>query len=118
MRLPLRVSVIKQPARSKRLLFDIFHTASFPFGFFPNDDLDQLRLASTSNLLSRRDTAVVASVLAWLLPFLSFLGICSETFSPRSKKKDWDWVKRIDGRRVAAYAYLARLSHLLWLIKP
>lgn len=27
-----------------------------------NDDLDQLRLASTSNLLSRRDTAVVASV--------------------------------------------------------
>lgn len=27
-----------------------------------NDDLDQLRLASTSNLLSRRDTVVVASV--------------------------------------------------------
>src|SRR5690606_24436927 len=27
-----------------------------------NDDLDQLRLAATSNLLSRRDTVVVASV--------------------------------------------------------
>ena len=26
-------------------------------------------------------TAVVASVLAWILPFLSFLGICSDTFS-------------------------------------
>src|SRR5690606_32155425 len=27
-----------------------------------NDDLDQLRLAATSNILSRRDTVVVASV--------------------------------------------------------
>jgi len=43
-RLPLRVTVVKQPPRSQRLLFDIFHTASFPFGFFPNDDLDQLSL--------------------------------------------------------------------------
>jgi excinuclease ABC subunit B len=39
-------------------------------GFSRNDDLDQLRLAATSNLLSRRDTVVVGQRVVHLRPRL------------------------------------------------
>ena len=37
--LPLRVDIIPTPPRSRRILWDQFHSLSYPLGFFPNDNL-------------------------------------------------------------------------------
>ena len=37
--LPLRVQIIKPPARQKRILWDQFHSLAYPAGYFPRDDL-------------------------------------------------------------------------------
>ena len=37
--LPLRLSLIKKPPRSKRILFDQFHSLRYPSGYFPRDAL-------------------------------------------------------------------------------
>lgn len=37
--IPLRVQIIPTPPRSKRLLWDQFHSISYPYGFYPNDIL-------------------------------------------------------------------------------
>uniref|UniRef100_A0A7S0J759 Subtilisin n=1 Tax=Calcidiscus leptoporus TaxID=127549 RepID=A0A7S0J759_9EUKA len=41
---PLRVRVVATPPRQSRLLFDLYHSSAYPFGFFPNDDLEQVKL--------------------------------------------------------------------------
>lgn len=38
--LPLKVSVIPTPPRSKRVLFDQFHNVRYPPGYVPRDSLD------------------------------------------------------------------------------
>lgn len=37
--IPIRVQIIPTPPRSKRLLWDQFHSISYPHGFYPNDIL-------------------------------------------------------------------------------
>ncbi|CAH8606721.1 unnamed protein product [Heterobilharzia americana] len=39
LRLPIRANIIPTPDRSKRILFDQFHSIHYPFGFIPRDDL-------------------------------------------------------------------------------
>jgi len=37
--LPVRLSIIPTPPRSRRLLFDQFHSLRYPSGYVPRDDL-------------------------------------------------------------------------------
>lgn len=38
--MPVTVHVIRTPPRHKRILWDQFHSISYPSGFFPHDDLN------------------------------------------------------------------------------
>lgn len=38
--LPLTVSIISQPSRSQRILFDIYHNIRYPYGYIPRDSLE------------------------------------------------------------------------------
>eukprot|EP01134_Creolimax_fragrantissima_P007351 CFRG7351T1 len=39
--IPMRVSVVQRPPRSKRLLWDQYHSLHYPIGHFPTDDLSR-----------------------------------------------------------------------------
>jgi hypothetical protein len=39
-RVPLRVRIRRTPPRHRRLLLDLFHSSSYPNGFFPTDELE------------------------------------------------------------------------------
>jgi len=39
-RVPLRVRIRRTPPRHRRLLLDLFHSTSYPNGFFPTDELE------------------------------------------------------------------------------
>ena len=39
-RVPLRVRIRRTPPRQRRLLLDLFHSSSYPNGFFPTDELE------------------------------------------------------------------------------
>ena len=40
MEIPIKVTIVPTPPRSKRILWDQFHNLRYPSGYFPRDSLD------------------------------------------------------------------------------